>query len=297
MSYQLTTRHIRYFLAVAEELHFRKAADRLYISQPGLSKQIKEMEQGLGLQLFERHNRMVKLTAAGRYLQTELKEQLKRLEAIAQHAKLLHDGLRGNLRLGYVGSAMNQVIPDLMLRFRQQHPDILFDLQEMDNQQQIEGLLSNDLDFGFVRQERIPPGLAAHPVLEEAFCLVLPKNHPIQGENFESLYQFREESFILFDAAYSPSYYEKVMQIFDHSGFAPIVTHSTIHAGSIYKLIENNFGISIVPKSLQFDHLTNIQFIELTDIPQRTVLRAVWNDKNRNPIFHNFLEIVKSQHV
>ena len=251
MSYQIEIRHIKYFLAVAEELHFRKAAEKLFISQPGLSRQIKQMEVDLGVVLFERHNRKVVLTKPGLYLQKELTQNLKNLTHILNHAKLLHDGMGGDLKLGYVGSAMQQIIPDLLLRFQKEHPEVLFSLKEMDNQRQIEGLLSHDIDMGFVRLERVPRGLEIQPVLKEPFCLVLPKNHPIDASNFKNISQFKDESFILFDPAYSAFYYENVMQIFDNSGFSPIISHNTIHASSIYKLVENNFGISIVPKSLQ----------------------------------------------
>lgn len=289
MSYQLELRHLRYFLAVAEELHFRKAAERLYISQPGLSRQIRELEEGIGVRLFDRHNRSVQLTKAGAYLQEELSKYFNRLDQVIQHAKLLHDGLRGDLKFGYVGSAMQRIIPELLTAFRTEHPNVLFSLKEMDNQEQIDDLLSYDIDIGFVRLERVPRGLRTYQVLKEPFCLVLSKEHRLNAGNFRDMAQLKEEPFILFDPEYSPSYYEKVMQIFDDSGFTPIVTHNTIHAGSIYKLVENGFGISIVPKSLESEYVAGVQFIELDRLPQRTVLSAVWNTSNRNPLLADFL--------
>jgi DNA-binding transcriptional LysR family regulator len=293
MSYQTELRHIKYFLAVAEDLHFRKAAERLFISQPGLSRQIKQMEADLGLSLFVRHNRKVELTNSGKYLQIELAKNLKSLEYIFNHAKLLNDGVGGYLKFGFVGSAMQEIIPNLLLKFRTKHPDVLFNLKEMDNQRQIEGLMSHDIDMGFVRLERVPRGLETMPVLRETFCLVLPKEHPITSEEFISLSQFKDEPFILFDPEYSSSYHEKVMQIFDDSGFTPIISHNTINASSIYKLVENNFGISIVPKSLVLHNNDKIKFIELKSIKQKTILSAVWNKENRNPIFVNFLNVVE----
>jgi len=292
MSYQIEIRHLKYFLAVAEDLHFRKAAERLFISQPGLSKQIKQMEIGLGLVLFERHNRKVILTKAGEYLKRELTINLKNLEHTIHHSKLLNDGKKGDLKFGYVGSAMQEIIPNLLVKFKNQHPNVLFGLKEMDNHKQIEGLLSYDLDVGFVRLDRVPRGLMLKPVLKESFCLVLPENHPIHTDNFKSLAQFEEESFILFDPKYSSSYYEKVMQLFDDSGFSPIVSHNTIHAGSIYKLVENNFGISIVPKSLAIQNNQKIKFIELKKTKQKTTLSVVWNTNNRNPILKEIIKLL-----
>lgn len=289
MSNQLELRHLKYFLAVAEDLHFRKAAERLFISQPGLSRQIKQMEDDLGIKLFERHNRKVELTKAGSYLKTEITQHIKDLDRILNQAKLLNDGIGGDLKFGYVGSAMQEIIPNLLLKFRTENPNAQFSLKELDNQKQIDSLLTHDIDIGFVRLERVPRDLQIKPVLKENFCLVLPKNHPINANNFKSLKQLKNDAFILFDSKYSASYFEKVMQIFDDNGFTPIIAHNTIHASSIYKLVENDFGISIVPKSLQNKNEKGIKFIELTNIPQKTVLSVIWNKKNRNPILEKFL--------
>ncbi|MFY0712528.1 LysR family transcriptional regulator [Seonamhaeicola sp. NFXS20] len=292
MSNQLELRHLKYFLAVAEELHFRRAAERLFISQPGLSRQIKQMEDDLGVTLFERHNRKVQLTKAGAYLKKELLLTLKNLDQTLEYAKLLHDGKKGDLKLGYVGSAMQNVIPNLLLAFEAKHPNVVFNLKELDNDTQIQELLSFNLDLGFVRLERVPKGLELKPILKESFCLVLPKNHAVTQESFKSISQLKDESFILFDPKYSASYFEKVMQIFDDSGFTPNVSHNTIHAGSIYKLVENGFGISIVPESLTTTENKNIKFIKLERIKQKTTLSVVWNRNNRNPILQDFLELI-----
>ena len=292
MSNQIELRHIKYFLAVAEDLHFRKAAERLFISQPGLSRQIKQMENDLGVVLFERHNRKVLLTKAGVYLKNELTINLKNLEYTFNHAKLLSSGKSGDLKFGYVGSAMQQIIPNLLLEFEKTHQNVVVGLKEMDNQKQVEGLLSFDIDLGFVRLERVPKGLEVKQILKESFCLVLPQNHPINENNFKSLSQFKQDSFILFDPKYSSTYYEKVMQIFDDSGFSPIISHNTIHSGSIFKLVENNFGISIIPKSLTENYHDKIKFIELKKIKQKTMLSVVWNANNRNPILREIIKLL-----
>ncbi|WP_262713933.1 LysR substrate-binding domain-containing protein [Pseudotamlana haliotis] len=119
---------------------------------------------------------------------------------------------------------------------------MLFSLKEMGNNKQIEALLSEDIDIGFVRFEGIPRGLESSLILKEPFCLVLPKAHPICASNFENMAQLKNEAFILFDPEYSASYYEKVMGVFDYIGFTPIVSHNTIHANSIYKLVEKTLG-------------------------------------------------------
>ena len=194
MSNQLELRHLRYFLAVAEDLHFRKAAERLYISQPGLSRQIKQMENDLGLQLFERHNRKVVLTEAGKYLKNEFIRHFKQLDDAINHAKLLHNGKTGQIELGYVGSAMQKLIPQLLMNYREKKPDVVFSLKEMDNRKQIHALLNFDIDIGFVRLEEVPKTIEKRCIMRDVFCLVLPENHHINDSNFENIYQLKNES-------------------------------------------------------------------------------------------------------
>ena len=289
MSYQIEIRHLNYFLAVAEELHFRKAADRLFISQPGLSRQIKQMEAELGFPLFERTNKKVILTKAGKYLKDEAVMVLKHLNDSFDHAQLIHEGMEGQISFGYVGSAMQNVIPQLLLKIKEDHPKVHYSLREMENPDQIDALIQKEIDLAFVRLDKVPKGLEIRPVFEDTFSLVLPKEHPINKENFQGLKSFKEEPFILFDQSYSPAYYEQVMQIFKRSGFHPIISHNTVHASTIFRLVENNLGISIVPSSLGLGYNMNVKLIELDRIPQKTVLSVAWNASNRNPILSKIL--------
>ncbi|GGZ91953.1 LysR family transcriptional regulator [Algibacter mikhailovii] len=292
MSNQIELRHLSYFLAVAKELHFRKAAEKLYISQPGLSRQIKQMEAELDVVLLERNNRNVRLTKAGEYLQKELEATLENLYAVLANAKRIGEGIEGDLNFGYVGSAMQNIIPNLLIQIRNEYPKTHFNLKEMDNQKQIDSLQNQDIDIGFVRLERVPKNLVLCPILEDSFSLVLPQNHALNKSNFKDLSELKNEPFIMFDPSYSPNYHQKIMQIFDYFGFTPIVYHKTVHATSIYKLIELGFGISIVPSSLQIDSTSKVKFIDLDRIPQRTTLSAVWNKNNKNPILPKILQFV-----
>lgn len=291
MSNQIELRHLRYFLTVAENLHFRKAAEKLFISQPGLSRQIKQLEDELGYVLFERHNRKVELTQAGEFLNKELRIVFRDLDNLFDHARHLHEGVEGQLQLGYVGSAIKKIIPQLLLKFKEINPNIKFNLSEMDNQKQIDSLLIHEIDLGFVRLERVPKDIQTHIVLKEPFCVALPKNHPLDSKSFRNVAQLKDDSFILFDHSHSPSYFEKIMQIFDDHHFKPQISHNTVHAGTIFTLIKDGFGISIIPKSLK-ENNKSIKYIDLDKIPQRTYLSAVWNKNNRNPILSGALKLL-----
>ena len=291
-SNQLELRHIRCFLAVAEELHFHRAAEKLYLSQPALSRQIKQMEAYLGIPLFERNSRRVILTEPGRYLVKEYNTLLKQVETSSLHALLLYQGLTGRLKLGYVGSAMQNVIPSFLIKVREKFPNVRFDLNVMDNPQQIESVLSHKLDLGFVRVDHTPNGIHRFPVFEDHFSLVLPANHNLNRENFKGLRQVQKEPFILFDPGYSPSYFEEVMQIFDISGFEPQISHQTIHVNTIYKLVENHFGISIIPSAFQEGYEGKLKFIDLSYTGVKTSLQAIWSKSNRSVLLKNVLPIL-----
>ena len=156
MSNQIELRHLRYFLAVAEELHFRKAAEKLFISQPGLSRQIKQLEEQLGVSLLSRTNRKVELTAAGKHLALDAKTWIETIQQGLEKTKLIHQGAEGTLKLGYVGSAMQGVVPSLLEKFKSKHSTVKFSLAEMDNSMQVEALLDGSIDLGFVRLSDVP---------------------------------------------------------------------------------------------------------------------------------------------
>lgn len=187
---------------------------------------------------------------------------------------------------------MQNVIPSLLHRINENLPNLHYNLKEMENPEQIDALLTQEIDLAFVRMNQVPSGLKIKPIFEDTFSLVLPKNHPINQGNFKNLSQFKKEQFILFDQSYSPNYYAQVMQIFSDSGFTPSISHNTVHASTIFKLVENNFGIAIVPSTLQLGYQMNIKFIELKKIKQRTVLSVAWNASNRNPILENILKLI-----
>lgn len=294
MSNQLELRHCRYFLAVAEELHFRKAAEKLFISQPGLSRQIKQMEEYLDVQLFERNNRNVILTPAGAYLKQEFKTLLQGIENSISHSKLLNSGVEGHIKVGYVGSAMHNVLPELLIAINKEYPNIHFTLEELNNYKQIDALVNQDLDIGFIRLNQVPRTLNVQSIWKETFSLVLPKRHKLTKKSFENLGQLKAEPFIFFERSYSPAYHSKVMSIFEDSGFSPIISHRTVHANTIFKLVENNFGAAIIPTSLQTGYDLKVKFIELKNIPQRTTLFMSWKKDNNNPTLQKFLNLAKA---
>ncbi len=293
MSNQIELRHLRYFVAVAEERHFRKASERLYISQPGLSRQIKQMEDFLGVQLLERDKKQVSLTPAGAYLQQEATHLLGQLSQTWPHLRALQEGRKGDVRMGFVGSAMQTVIPDLLVRMNQTYPGINFSLEEIAINQQMQALQEGTLDIGFVRIDRAPTGMRMVPVMSDHFSLVLPVNHPIDAANFHDMRQLAQEHFILFSSSYSPTYYDTIMSICEDWGFHPQVSHKSVHANTIFRLVECGLGVSIIPNAFRQGFQLAVKFVELLDIPQRTVLSAIWREDHRNPALAKVVEMLE----
>jgi DNA-binding transcriptional LysR family regulator len=285
-------RHLSYFKAVAEELNFRKAAERLFISQPGLSRQIKQLEELLEVKLFERDQKHVELTVAGNYLKGEVDFVLNHLQMTKSQLKLIASGKIGELRIGFLGSASNQVLPDLLSKLNSQQPLISTSLEELSNAVQVEMIEKDKLDLGFVRLASVPSDLEMKVVLRDSFSLVVPKDHPIQDKDFTSVNQFQDEAFVLFSSEYSNLYYEQIIGICRDAGFSPKIRHKSVHALTIFKLVENGMGVAIVPTSLREGYELNVRFMQVPNIPQFTELSAIWKAENRNPALKQVLPLI-----
>lgn len=233
MSYQIELRHLRYFQVLAEELNFRKASERLFIAQPGLSRQIKQLEELLDAQLFVRTKRSVVLTAAGTHFKEEVDRLLNQLDLAKRQTALIHQGDFGEIRIGFVGSAIHHVLPKLISRINKKYPNIHTSLDELANHVQISMLQNDRLDLGFVRLTTIPMGLESQVVHEDSFSVVLPQDHEMTEAVFDHIGQLKNEKFILFSSEYSSEYYDKVVSICRDQGFEPTVSHKSIHAFTI----------------------------------------------------------------
>ncbi|MFT7427500.1 MAG: DNA-binding transcriptional LysR family regulator, partial [Algoriphagus sp.] len=283
---------LHYFKAVAEELNFRKAADRLFISQPGLSRQIRQLEEELSVTLFDRDQRNVSLTAAGSYLKAEVDFLLNHLETIKGQLNQIQAGKIGELRIGFLGSASNQIIPRLMSKLNAYQPLVNVNLEELSNSLQVEMVKKDKLDIGFVRLNSVPDELEMKTIARDSFSLVVPTNHPIAAVDFVSMNQFKEESFVLFSSDYSNFYYDQIIGICRDAGFSPKIQHKSVHALTIFKLVESGLGVAIVPTSIQEGYEINVRFMEIPDIPQFTELVVIWKTGNRNPVLKQVLALI-----
>ena len=292
MTNQLEIRHFEYFLALSETLHYRKAAEKLFISQSALSQQIQRLEAILGQELFSRTNRKVKLSIAGESFKTEAKLIMNQLQLSMERWQHAINGGGGILRIGFVGSAMQKYLPAVIKKFSKSYPNIKFYLEDLGNRDQLIALEQKKIDISFMRSNDLPATMNVRSVYEETLCLVLPNTHKITEENFKDISQVSDEQFILFPNQHSKMYYQQIINLCADHGFQPTISHRSIHGPTIFKLVENGLGISIIPSSLRDDYNYDVRFIELKDIPQRTELFAVWSIDNDNQALTKFLEMI-----
>lgn len=209
----LDPRLLRYFIAVAEERHFSRAAARLHISQPPLSYAIRQLEDNVGARLLARTSRHVELTAAGQVLYREALTLLRQAEDVRMLVQRVDAGLRGRLRIGFVGSMLYRGLPALLASMRAELPDVEHVLTELNSHDQIEAVRRGEQDLGFIHANPVPAGVAARDLLAEPFVVCLPQSHPLAGRPSLALAELAADDFVFFARAASPSYYETVLSL------------------------------------------------------------------------------------
>ncbi|WP_207533029.1 LysR family transcriptional regulator [Desertivirga arenae] len=284
-------RHLLYFQAVAEELHFRKAAERLFISQPPLSRQIRELEEELEVTLFERNNKRVALTEAGKYFKIEVDEILAKIDASRHRVKEIEGSVTGQLRIGYISSVNQHQLMAVLKDIKKTFPYVKTRLYELPTIKQVKALEENKLDIGIMRAPVKSDRLEVKTLFNEPFVFVFARGE-VDPLDFESTKKYlAKRSFIFFNRDYAPEYFNKLEEICQRLGFYPEVTHEVNNVHSILQLVEKGLGISIVPSSLKdnFDHL-KLSFIDLKHLPVTTEVVLAFKVGNAHPACRWFVE-------
>lgn len=285
-------RQLRYFLMLTQELHFKRAADKLFIVQPALTKQIQDLEAELEVTLFDRNKRNVKLSVAGEFFRNEVSKVFESLEKAKNEVKQVEGGQKGEIKIGYVGSCIHTFLPNLLGNLNQKYGKIHTYLSEMTSASQLLAVQKGELDIAFLRNPPLNKRFQQKLVFQENFALVLPQNHFLNESNFVSMAQVSNEKFILPTKSDGEIYHNLQWSICEDAGFLPQISHETVHGYTTLKLVENNLGISLIPISFSRVSTANIRFIELKNIPQKAEITALWNPQNPNPSLGRFLEIV-----
>ena len=288
-------RHLKYFVAVAEELHFGRAAKRLRITQQPLSRQIKDLEEELGVELFYRTKRTVRLTEVGTIFLAETRKTLQQVEYAVHIVRQAQEGKIGTLIVGFTGSALNIVLPAAVRQFKQLFPQVELILKRMQTLEQVEALNSKQIDLGLLHPPINDETLNLETIYRENLVVALPDNHSLAKDTFEpiSLQQLASESFILFPRHFGSVLYDRIINMCQQAGFSPNVVQEAIPQQTILGLVAAEIGISLIHSSVRTLGRDGVVFRDLIE-PTPTLETAVaWSLNASNLVLPSFLEIVR----
>lgn len=290
-------RHLRYFLVLAEELHFSRAAQRLAISQPPLSLNIQQLEASVGAQLFERNSRGVRLTPAGEAFVPRARALLEQAQEAARHARDVARGLEGRLQLGFVGAMLYRGLPQLLRRFQDGHPRLRLVLRELNSRDQLIELAHGQLDVGFVHNTRLPSDFSQLLYAREPFVCCLPADHALARKRRIDLATLQDQPFVLFARSVSPDYHERILAVCAAAGFHPEVRHEVRHWLSVVSLVSQGLGVALVPASLKRAQLQGAVFVplagEASDAAAESHAYCIWRETQANAARSAFVAAVR----
>ena len=301
----LELRHLRYFIAVATELHFGRAAEKLHIAQPPLSHQIRQLETELGFELFTRTKRSVMLTPAGQAFLIQVNQIFQQLEQAIEIGRKTSRGELGQISIGFVGSATYNILPVMLQQFRDRYPEVQIELHELTTDRQLIWLREGKIDVGLMRPPISEPDVTSEIVFEEALIVALPANHPLATVDSIDLRLLAREPFILFPRQLAPGLYDPIITICQAAGFSPVVVQECIQMQTTISLVSANLGVSIVPESIQQVQRSGVVYKpiqDLTPIGANQLLRLatisiVWRTNDDSPTVSRLREIVQGLEV
>ncbi len=278
-------RQLRYFSAVAECLNFTEAAKNLYVAQSAVSQQIAELEKELGVQLFNRTKRSVKLTNAGKVLVKEADFIINRMKEPIIKTREADLGLVGSLRIGFLGYAERSLLPPMIRHFRQLYPQIEVHLDQYHHGELIAMINNEELDIGFTLAFGVESMKHLHfmSIDQESIAIVMHKDHHKADHASVHLSDFAAEHFIVLNRRESPQGYQQTIQICANHGFTPNITHEPRLLQTLLMLVDAGMGVAVLPKSAQMLASKSVRFIELKENKESYELVAAWKDNYANP--------------
>ncbi len=285
-------RHLKYFVAVAEELHFSRAAERVGIAQPPFSQQIKALEHEVGVPLLLRTKRTVELTAAGQAFLIEARKVLAQADHAVKMARRAARGDVGQLVIGFVSSAVYGKFSSAFGLMRKRHPGVHLVLRDITSEEQVEAMNAHELDVGLIR----PPvwhaeALSLRVISREPLMAALPANHRLAKQKRLNLKSLAAESFLLVPRHLGPGFYDQIVALCARAGFVPNVFQEARNTQTIVSLIAGGMGVSIVPDSMQTFQRDGIVFRPFE--PRAAVdLAVIWRPDDPSPVLHSFLALL-----
>jgi DNA-binding transcriptional LysR family regulator len=290
-------RHLRYFIAVAEELNFSRAAERLHMAQPPLSQQIRALEEELGVKLFDRATRPLQLTLAGQTLLVEARLAVARVEQAVRLTQQACRGELGCLTVGFSSSIANSILPDILLEFRRRFPDVELSLCEFTSFPKIQGLRERAIDVGFFylpNDALEADDLSSLTLWEEPLIVVLPETHPLATRSEIPLRSLKDEAFVFPTRQLVPSLSGQIDRLCDLAGFTPKVIQEATFMLTILGLIAGGVGVALLPANAQNLQRKGVVYRPLQGQTATIQIAIAWRRDDASVILHNFLEVTKA---
>lgn len=286
-------RHLRYFIAVAEERHFTRAAERVGIQQPPLSMQIRQLEEEMGTPLFRRLTRGVELTEAGEAFLVEARAILARVDQAQQHMQRLVRGDAGMLRIGFAGATYFQPqVPALVRDFRMHYPAVELRPREGNTAGLIAGLLAGEVDLAFLRAPfDAPEALQQLELLEDELLVALPAGHPASAAPAIALADLAQETFILFPREISPGLYDRIIAVIQQAGFSPKLGQEAPQIVSTVPMVAAGFGVALVPASVRQIQADSVRYLPLRGQRASAPICLAWPRDHGSAALANFLAL------
>ncbi len=279
---------MRYFVAVAEHLHFGRAADELATAQPSLSRQIQQLEEELGVQLFERTNRHVELTGAGRMFLADARRTLQSADASVRHARENAEGTRGELRMGFIGGAMMMKLPIAMREFRRRYPNVDIVPHAMHYPEHHPALRAGTIDIAWTVAEP-DPEIDSVTVATDELLAVVPADHPFASREMIRVSDFSNEGLVMLRYADSPRLHDETMRLCAANGFRPSHVYEVLEEETVLGLVSAGFGVALVPGPWSVIHVPGIVFIKL-DGAFFIREQLSWHRERNSPIIRAFVD-------
>jgi DNA-binding transcriptional LysR family regulator len=289
--YNIDLRHLRYFLAVAEELHFGHAAQRLHMAQPPLSQQIRRLEQEIGYPLFLRSSRSVKLTPAGKALLDRARRTLQRVDEDLEAVRSVARGEVGVLKVGFVGSAMLTSLPAILRGYRRMYSRVQLHLNELHTSQLIEALREGSVDVAVARDAGRPLDMHVEQVLVEPLVAVVPKKHPLARLASIPVSRLREEPFVFFPRSSGNYAWENTIRVCVEQGFQPNIVQEAPQWLTIVRLVGSGLGVTIAPASVQEIVVPGVVCRKLSPAGGTTSIDLVYRLDQSSPLVSAFCKM------
>lgn len=285
-------RQLRYYLAVAENLHFRKAAEIVHLSQPALTLQVRALEEELGVLLLQRDRHKTSLTAAGEVLREEARALLAAAERAAERTKRAARGQVGLLKIAFISTAAARVLPSLISVYREQHPEVELELRNILTAAQLVAIQNRQIDIGLVRLPiSASDSIEFFPVHREPFVVLLPSVHPLAKKRQLHLRDLRDSNFVMYARQHAPGFHDQILGILNRAGFSPRITQEAGEMYTLVSLVSVGIGVTVAPGSVENYQIPGIVIRKCPELDEESEIAIAILKENNHPAARAFVEL------